>query len=190
MGGAVIVAAAARRPAPAVDGLILAAPAVREAMPLRELGEGMVAFAARTMPGNRATINANRDPRLAPRAAERLSGDPRVIRAVRIDAYAGLIALSSQASDAAGDVTLPTLVLLGSRDRAVPLVSACAAYARFAGPKAALYVADAPHRLLQAGDREAMFADILAWIDRTALPSLAAGRARPFAAACPAPAPD
>jgi len=189
LGGAVIIAAAARRPAPEVDGLILAAPAVREAMPLREVGEGMVALAARTVPGNRATINANRDPRLAPRAAERLSGDPRVIREVRIDTYAGLIALSSQASDAAGGVTLPTLVLLGARDRAVPLVSACAAYARFAGPKAGLYFRDAPHRLLQARDREAVFADILAWIDRATPPSLGQGQAQPFAAVCAAPAP-
>ena len=189
MGGAVIVAAAARRPAPAVDGLILAAPAVREAMPLRELSEGMVALAARTVPGNRATINVNRDPRLALRAAERLSGDPRVIREVRIDTYAGLIGLSSHASDVAGDVTLPALVLLGSGDRAVPLVSACAAYARFAGPKVGLYFRGAPHRLLQARDREAAFADVLAWIDRVPPPSLGQGLAQPFATVCAVPAP-
>ena len=189
MGGAVIIAALARRGGIAIDGIVLAAPAVRENMPLREFGEGMVDLAARIFPANRATINVNRDPRLSASAAERLSRDPRVIREVRIDAYAGLIDLSSQASAAAAAVTVSSLVLLGSGDRVVPLVSACAAYARFAAPKAGLYYKDAPHRLLQARDSAAVFADILAWIERSPLPSLGQGHALPFAAACAEPGP-
>ena len=165
LGGAVAILVAARHPELPVDGLILAAPAVREGIRLRYGWNVLIATAATLAPGYK--LNVSRppdDPRLAPAAARRLADDPQVMRRVRLDAYWGLIKLADSASDAAPELTRPTLVLYGGEDTSVPAISIRRLNQHLGERGDYRYFADGPHLLLQGRHWPAVVDAIEQWL--------------------------
>jgi len=123
LGGAVAMLVASRHPEAPVNGLILAAPAVREGIRLRYGWNVLIASAATVAPGYHLDVErAPDDPDLEPAAARRRASDPLVMQQVRMDTYWGLIQLADSASDEAGLISVPTLLLYGDRDTSVPAV--------------------------------------------------------------------
>ena len=171
LGGAVAMLVAARHPDLPVDGLILAAPAVREGIRLRYGWNVLIAGAAAVAPGYRLTVSRPPDdPKLAPRAARRLAEDPRVMRRVRLDAYWGLIRLADQASDVAPALQPPTLVLYGGRDTSVPAVGIRRLNGHLAGHGDYRFFEDGPHLLLQGRHWSRVTDAILDWLPPARLP--------------------
>jgi acylglycerol lipase len=189
MGGAVAVLAASgrsRAPVPAVDGVILVAPAVwgRETM---TLFERVGLWFARLMPS--ATFSADIIP-IEIRPSDNIAmlraynADPLVIADTRADAINGLVDLMSAALHAGPWLDAPALLLYGEHDEIVPreplqrFVSALPPEAELR-QRVALYP-DGYHMLLRDLDAALPIGDIAAWIaDRAApLPSHADREAR------------
>ncbi|MBL7250430.1 alpha/beta fold hydrolase [Alloalcanivorax sp. C16-2] len=168
LGGAVAMLVAARHPDLPLDGLILAAPAVREGIRLRYGWNVLIAAAATVAPGYRLKVaRPPDDPKLAPGAARRLAEDPLVMRRVRLDAYRGLILLADDASDAAPALSLPTLVLYGGQDTSVPAVGIRRLNAHLGDHGAYRFFTNGPHLLLQGRHWPQVVDAILAWLPAT-----------------------
>ena len=168
LGGGVAMLVATRHPALPVDGLILAAPAVREGIRLRYGWNVLIAAAATVAPGYRLTVSRPPDdPKLAPQAARRLAEDPQVMRRVRLDAYQGLIRLADHASDAAPALSIPTLVLYGGQDTSVPAVSIRRLNGHLGNHGSYRFFADGPHLLLQGRHWPRVVDAIVAWLPAT-----------------------
>ena len=166
LGGAVAMLVASRHPEVSLSGLILAAPAVREGIRLRYGWNVLIASAATLAPGYHLAVErAPDDPDLAPPAAHRRSTDPLVMQAVRMDAYWGLIQLADSASDEAGRIPVPTLVLYGDRDTSVPAVGIQRLRERL-GPRGDYQTfPQGPHLLLQGRHWPNVTAAIKHWVN-------------------------
>lgn len=121
MGGGVILSAMDRPDAPAVDGIVLVAPAVwsRASMPL--LYRSALTLAAYTIPG--AELSASGLDRLPSdniALLRKMGKDPHMIKGARVDAIFGVANLMDSASAAAARVRVPTLLLYGERDEIIP----------------------------------------------------------------------
>lgn len=178
MGGAVAIAALAGPQPPAVDGVILAAPALwgRETMPW--IQTAALWAAAHTVPW--LTVSGRGLDRLASDnipMLRALGRDPLVIRETRIDAIHGLVALMDAAFAGIGRLPAPALVLYGARDEIIPPAATRRAWARLtdggSGRRLALYP-EGWHMLLRDLQAEAVLDDIAAWI-RDADAPLASG---------------
>jgi alpha-beta hydrolase superfamily lysophospholipase len=124
LGGAVAINVASQRPRGDIDGLILAAPAIREGIPFRLGWNALIGTAATMAPGYTLRVERDADdPRFHGASARRLANDPHVHREVRMDAYWGLIKLADRASRRIRDVQQPTLLMYGGRDTSVPAES-------------------------------------------------------------------
>jgi len=203
MGGAVAIVAvtgAAGLPAPAVDGVILAAPAVwgRAAMGL--LPRALLWIAVRIAPGLKVTgrqLHILPSDNLAMLRA--LARDPLVIKRTRIDAIWGLVNLMDKALAAAPRLRGPLLILYGHHDEIIPkeamrrFVGALSdRQARFA------YYRRGYHMLLRDREAPLVIADVASWIgapdaplpsgaDRGALAALFGNGAGVLSTAAPAP---
>lgn len=201
MGGGVAILAASGRsgaPVPAVDGVILVAPAVwgRQTM---NLFERIGLWFADLMPAMKLS------PDLVPiriRPSDNIamlraySADPLVIKDTRADSVTGLVDLMSAALAAGPWFDAPALLLYGERDEIVPrapmaqFVDSLPARAQLR-QRVALYP-QGYHMLLRDLDAALLIGDVATWIgDRAApLPSGAdrgaraslTGRAEPLAA--------
>jgi len=166
MGGSVAVALMGDEDPPDVAGLILAAPGVREGIPARGLWDAGLWLSERLMPGFSVTVNQDYDGELAPEAVNRFRNDPKVLREIRADTYAGLVALADLASERAGAVTAPMLVLYGETDRTIRQVAICNLARRHATDRVDLRIRSHwAHLLLHGPDREAVAGEILGWIE-------------------------
>ena len=122
MGGAVIMALMARADPPAVDGVVLVAPAVWGWRSMNVfyraglwLGAHVVPWATPSGRGLGIKPSDNREMLLA------LSQDPYIIKRTRIDSLYGLVNLMDEAFDAAPSMAAPSaLVLYGDNDELVP----------------------------------------------------------------------
>ena len=121
MGGAVAILATAGTPPPQVAGLILSAPAVwsRESMGIFQRAALWLAY--EVAPGMELTgqglhIQASDNIEML----RKLSKDPLVLKATRVDAVAGLVDLMDEAALAAPFLHLPTLLLYGEKDQVIP----------------------------------------------------------------------
>jgi alpha-beta hydrolase superfamily lysophospholipase len=121
MGGAVVMATMARFDRPAVDGIILAAPAVwgRSSMPWYQTTA--LWLAVHTFPWSRLTggnlgivVSDNTE------TLKALGRDPMVIKGTRIDAIYGLVNLMDEAMASAPRLDGRMLVLYGARDPLIP----------------------------------------------------------------------
>ena len=121
MGGAVVMTTMARPDRPAVDGIILAAPAVwgRSSMPWYQTTA--LWLAVHTFPWGRLTgrdlgivVSDNIEMLRA------LGRDPMVIKGTRIDAIYGLVNLMDEAMASAPRLDGRMLVLYGARDPLIP----------------------------------------------------------------------
>ena len=166
LGGAVAMLVASRHPEIPLSGLILAAPAVREGIRLRYGWNVLIASAATLAPGYRLEVErAPDDPHLAPAAAQRRASDPLVMHEVRMDAYWGLIQLADSASDEAGRITVPTLLLYGDLDTSVPAVGIQRLRDRLGAHGDYQTFPRGPHLLLQGRHWPRVTAAIKRWTD-------------------------
>jgi alpha-beta hydrolase superfamily lysophospholipase len=90
----------------------------------------------------------------------------------RIAGIAGLVELMGEAQAAATRLELPMLVLLGARDQIVK-PQAARRFVATLDPASCSFITylDGWHLLLRDHQRERVFADLVAWIDRQPLPS-------------------
>ncbi|SDG18888.1 Lysophospholipase, alpha-beta hydrolase superfamily [Limimonas halophila] len=174
MGGAVVLTAAAQNELPAVDGAILAAPAVwaRSTMPFYQrwalwLGARLVPWlkVSGTDLGIRASDNDA--------ALYALGRDPHVIVETRVDALHGLTNLMDAALAAGDDAPTPLLSVYGVNDAIVPAQPMLKLWHKLPehGATPALY-RDGWHMLLRDVHAHRVWHDIEAWI--------AAGGANPL----------
>jgi acylglycerol lipase len=173
MGAAVALVALARPEAPAVDGLVLAAPAVwnGDGLP-RGYRTALRLLAALVPPfrvsGRNLDVQASDNIEML----RALGRDPLYLRETRIDAVAGLVDLMDEAREGAPRQRLPMLVLLGARDEIVP-PQASRTFVRTLDPGSCSVVAylDGWHLLLRDHQRERVFRDVVAWVGGEPLPS-------------------
>ena len=173
MGAAVIMALMASPNPPPVAGIVLVAPAVRGKLVRNPFGDALLSLATITAPGNKTRVRQRPDPTLSAVASARLRDDPLVLRDVRVDTYAGLMALADVASISASRIDVPSLLLFGANDGSVTLASVCDAQTRIRQSLlSTVFYADGSHLLLQTLDNERAFTDIKAWMSGTPPPSL------------------
>jgi alpha-beta hydrolase superfamily lysophospholipase len=174
MGGAVLMAAMARRDPPQLAGLVLVAPAVwaRSTMPRAWraalwLGAGVapgLRIASSSM-GRQATDN------LAVLAAN--TRDPLFIKKTRLDSVSGLADLMDEALAAAPHIRGPVLYQYGEKDQIIPQRPTVAAMSMFARAgsrvRLALYP-DGWHMLLRDRQAETALADVAAFLTDQSAP--------------------
>ncbi|CAA7623423.1 alpha/beta hydrolase [Magnetospirillum sp. UT-4] len=173
MGGAVAILATAGTPPPQVSGLILSAPAVwgRSSMGLVQRAALWLAY--QLAPGWRLTGEGLRiTPSDNIEMLRRLSADPLVIKATRVDAVKGLVDLMDEAAAAAPRLRLPTLVLYGAKDEIIPPdpTWAMAGALHRQGRTRIAYYPGGYHMLLRDLQAKVVLDDIAAWIADPAAP--------------------
>ena len=178
MGGAAAMVLMARADAPAIDGMVLVAPAVwgwRAMNPFYKaglwLGAHTIPWAALSGRGLGIKPSDNRDMLVA------LAKDPFVIKRTRIDSLYGLVNLMDAAFDAAPHITAPALVQYGEHDDLIPKGPTYDMLRRLEAPHRLALYDTGYHMLLRDLDAEPVLADIAAWIKDPAAP-LPSGRER------------
>jgi alpha-beta hydrolase superfamily lysophospholipase len=173
MGAAVTMMAMTQPKAPAVAGLILAAPAVWNGQDLPTAYRTVLRVLANLLPALR--VNARHTKRVASDTIEMLRGlgaDPLVLKGTRVDAIAGLVGLMDTAALSVDRLDGPLLVLGGARDEIVPPGAHQAMLQRLsARPCTEIVYQDGYHMLLRDLQRAVVWNDILAWIDQRTIPS-------------------
>lgn len=170
MGGAVAIAALAGpdggEPA---DGVILAAPAVWGWSSMNPFYRIALWWGAHLFPGMRVT-GESLDIRPSDNIAmlRDLAADPLVIKKTRIDAIYGLVDLMETASEKAGDLAVPTLLLYGGKDEIISDHAVARTRQRLSGYKESGYkeivYENGYHMLLRDCQAPLVWADILEWI--------------------------
>jgi acylglycerol lipase len=176
MGAAVLVVAATGPEPPPADGYILSAPALWGRAGMPEIMRGGLWLAARTIPlvgfpGTAGGLAASDNEA----ALRRWGRDPLTIKITRVDAAHGLVDLMDAAvaalpgccRGAAGTMgpLAPTLVLIGAKDRIIP-VRAARRVLRTLPPGAArvAFYPEGWHLLLRDLERAVVAEDIRAWL--------------------------
>jgi alpha-beta hydrolase superfamily lysophospholipase len=195
MGGAVVMTAMARADRPAVDGIILAAPAVwgRSSMPWYQTTA--LWLAVHTFPWGRLTgrnlgivVSDNTE------MLKALGRDPMVIKGTRIDAIYGLVDLMDEAMASAPRLDGRMLMLYGARDPLIPVGAMREMLDRLppetADRRRFAFYPDGYHMLTRDLQGERVWRDIDAWLadPRAPLPS-GADRAGAQTGACSGPPP-
>lgn len=169
MGGAVVMTAMTEPHPPAVDGVILVAPAVwgRATMPWYQ--RLALAVASHTVPWMKLTgeglkIRASDNDEML----RKLSKDPLFIKKTRVDAVHGITDLMDAALDSAERFETPALILYGEHDEIIPREPTFRMLARRPIPalsrqRVALYP-EGYHMLLRDLEGPVVWRDIAAWI--------------------------
>jgi alpha-beta hydrolase superfamily lysophospholipase len=166
MGGAVALAALGQG-LTSVDRLILAAPAVRGGIALRQVHDLALRLGALALPWLAVALRRGARPWLEPGEASRLADDPLILRHISLGTYDGLIELATQASADPATPMPPTLLLYGELDATIPRVAIDDLAGRLDGVTVKLYP-ERHHLLLHETTADPVFADCLAWLDRPA----------------------
>lgn len=168
MGGAIAIVTMASPKPPDINGLILAAPAVRgrEIMPWWQ--RATLDSVAYTLPWLRLTgkgLNIMASDNIEMLRA--ISRDPLVIKATRVDAMYGLVALMDAALSSAGKLDIPTLVLYGEKDQVVPRRPILRMLDKMPMPQTRpTFYANGYHLLLRDLQAEKPWHDIATWISQ------------------------
>jgi acylglycerol lipase len=172
MGAAVVIAAQAEAPLD-VEGTILSAPAVWGGDQLSPLYRATLWVAVLVAPGLTLTgENLDILPSDNIDMLRALGRDPLVIKATRIDAIAGLVALMDLAAASADEMQGPLLILRGARDEIVPPAAQAAMLEELtAEPCTEAFYAEGYHMLLRDLQRQVVWNDLIAWIRQEPLPS-------------------
>ncbi|MBC7953215.1 MAG: lysophospholipase [Rhodospirillaceae bacterium] len=170
MGGAVVMLAAAGNPPPNVKGVILSAPAVWGRSTMGFFQRAALWLAYQVAPGWELTGRGlNIKPSDNIPMLRKLSADPLVIKATRVDSINGLVELMDQAANAAPRVRLPALVLYGEKDEVVPADPTWKMVETLpdtsGGQRVALYK-NGYHMLLRDLEANVVLDDIAAWISQ------------------------
>ncbi len=176
MGGAVTMVLMAGPEPPAIQGMVLVAPAVwgwQTMNPFYQAGLWLGAHVAPWLkPSGRGLgikPSNNRHMLVA------LSQDPHVIKHTRVDSLYGLVNLMDAAFDAAPGLTTPALVQYGAHDQLVPKQPTRDMLQRLTAPHRLAFYDTGYHMLLRDLDPKPVLADIAAWIKDPAAP-LPSGR--------------
>lgn len=165
MGAAAAMAAAARPPALAVDGVVLVAPAVWGWQVMHPALAGLLWLSAHLAPGIPAPITGFRalaSDNIA--MLEALDRDPLALNAVRIDSLYGLVDLMDDALALSGRIAVPTLVLYGAHEPFIPPAARRELWRRLpSAARGALYP-EGHHTLLRDLNAPAVLDDVAAWI--------------------------
>jgi alpha-beta hydrolase superfamily lysophospholipase len=195
MGGAVVMTTMARADRPAVDGIILAAPAVwgRSSMPWYQttaLWLAVHAFPSGRLTGRSLGIVVSDNTEML----RSLGRDPMVIKDTRIDAIYGLVNLMDEAMASAPRLDGRMLMLYGARDPLIPAGAMREMLVRLP-PEAAdrrrfAFYPEGYHMLTRDLQGERVWRDIDAWLadPKAPLPS-GADRAGAQTGACAGPSP-
>ena len=165
MGGAVAIVTMTGENPPAVDGVILAAPAVwsRSEMPFYQ--RWLLELAARVMPWG---VGSGKHLDITPSDNEEmlreLGRDPLVIKESRFDTLYGLTNLMDTAYERAGEYTVKTLVLYGRKDEVIPARPVIEVFNRFRGDQRLVLYKNGYHMLLRDLQAEVVRQDIVTWI--------------------------
>jgi acylglycerol lipase len=163
MGGSVALAGLGQGKVVGVDRLLLAAPAVRGRVPLRDLHDLALRLGALALPWLAVALRRGARPWLEPGEAARLADDPMILRQISVSAYDGLIELANQASDDPTAAMPPTLLLYGELDTTIPRVAIDDLALRHENVTTKLYP-EHHHLLLHEKDAAAVLDDCLAWL--------------------------
>lgn len=171
MGGAVVLSSYARPNAPAVDGIVLIAPAVwsRGDMPMSYRAVSWLA--ARLFPG--MTVSGRGVVRIWPSdnvpMLRAYSRDPLVQKVTRADAVYGLLSLMDDGRHAPEHLnagTPPILLLYGKNDQVIP-AAPTEAVVKELGARAEVHRYDhGYHMLLRDLDGPAIWKEIVAWLEK------------------------
>ncbi len=165
MGGAVTIVAMTGTDPPAVDGVILVAPAVwaRETMPWYQ--RWLLAVASHTVPWLTLT---GKGLKIVPSDnTEMLRGlgrDPLVIKATRVETLYGLTNLMDTALARADRLQLPTLVQYGRHDQVIPPEPTFLMLEKAPKTTRKAFYDQGYHMLLRDLQGEKPLADIAAWV--------------------------
>jgi alpha-beta hydrolase superfamily lysophospholipase len=170
MGGAVIITAMAEATMPAVNGIILSAPALwaRETMPWYQTS--LLWLAAHSVPW--MTLTGQGVVKVMPsdniEMLKALGRDPWVIKATRVEAIYGLSDLMDAAFDSASHLHTDTLMLYGEKDDIIPKEPIYAFLQQFLANdnrnKTIAIYPQGHHLLLRDLHAENTWQDITAWI--------------------------
>lgn len=180
MGGAVVIVTMTGENPPAVDGVILAAPAVwsRSEMPFYQ--RWLLEIAARVMPWG---VGSGQGLDITPSDNEEmlreLGRDPLIIKESRFDTLYGLTNLMDAAYGRAGEYTVKTLVLYGRKDEVIPGRPVMEVFNHFRGDRRLLLYKNGYHMLLRDLQAQVVREDIAAWLRNPTrlLPSIRNGAA-------------
>lgn len=178
MGGAILMVASKYAHEAGVSGMVLSAPAVWGWKYMNKLhaaalmlGDYFIPWVKVSGEGLDVVASDNDEMLMA------LGADPCVIKRTRIDALHGLVSLMSEASKAACQITIPTLILYGAKDELVPKRPVQIVLSQL--PKApwghwkTVYYQNGYHLLFRDKNGGVVIDDIFAWIHDQPLPSLA-----------------
>lgn len=175
MGGAVVLAAMARSDAPALDGIILEAPAVQGRATMAPHAVPMLPLLAGALGGHSCDVRARLREAADDEALRRqIDSDEAVLKTVRVDVAYGLVNLMDTAYAAPERIAVPVLLLYGEKDALVPREPIADVARALPAPRRRIAVyAEGFHILRRGRLAETVAADIAAWIaDRAApLPS-------------------
>jgi alpha-beta hydrolase superfamily lysophospholipase len=166
MGGAIAIRAAASRAVPQLAGLVLVAPGAL-ASPLRHSFYGWLIYFFRWVAGGSELVFERLEcSNLTASAAIRLLGDPLVMRSVSAELVEGVIALARSAVDAARQVEVPTLTMVGEKDDLLRRDCILQLHENLAGPRAWADIEDGPHLLLHWKRGGEVLRTARRWIER------------------------
>jgi len=165
MGAAVVIGAVTRGAFPRPHALILSGPGVRENRPKRYWFNAGLWALTRVAASYEADVPRTYDDRLADYHASRWAENPKIIDKVRLDTYHGLIRLSDYASEAASEISAPTLVLFGTEDSQIHPRSICALGKRLGAGGTFRIFEGGPHLMFQVRDQNKILDLIDTWIE-------------------------
>lgn len=165
MGGAVALELAGSPAPPAVNGVILAAPAVWGWSSLNPVYRCALWLAAHTIRGNRITgrglgIVASDNIEML----RALGRDPLIIHETRIDAVYGLVEQMERGYRAGPRVQLPVLLLYGEKDEVIPEKPVRELIAALPDPKRVITYPNGYHMLLRDLQAETVWRDIVSFV--------------------------
>lgn len=173
MGGAVLILLMAQSEAPRVAGTMLLAPAVWNLgagadIPLRVLS---TLFPRNLVTGRELPVHVVASDNMA--ALIRLYYDPLTLRATRLEALQGLVALMKQSARAARHIHGPTLCVYGDKDQLVPPSAMAEVWRSMPAHVRLDLVPGGHHLLLRDRNGKLVMQDMLGWMNtpNTWLPS-------------------
>src|ERR1700722_19068964 len=166
MGGAVAIHAAASQSNLDIAGLVLVAPGAL-ASPFRKSVYQWILGAFRAVAGDvEVAIERVDGVGLTDAAAIRLLGDPLVMRSITADLLEGVIGLAHSAVEAAREVTIPTLTMVGTQDDLLRRDCVFQLHQNLGGPKSWAAIKDGPHLLLHWEKGAKVLRTARKWIER------------------------
>jgi acylglycerol lipase len=164
MGGAIAVHAAARYPALGIGGLVLLAPGALASVARRIFYSWMTRLISLWAWNSELVFERVSGWELTPSAAIRLMGDPLVMRGIKPEIFAGLVALGHGAVREARKVGVPVLTLVAGKDDLLRKACIRGLHGNFAGEKRWMEFADAPHLLLHWRKGETVLREATHWM--------------------------